>query len=107
MKLPEECTSLAEVRAAIDALDRELLALLGRRAGYVHAAARFKTDAASVRALDRVQAMQAQRRAWAAEEGLDPEVVAQLFTVLVDYFTRREQAQVDARDAGRETQQED
>ena len=80
----------------------ELLALLGRRAGYVHAAARFKTDAASVRAPERVRAMLERRRAWAAEENLDPEVVAQLFTLLVEYFTRREQRVVDARASGRE-----
>lgn len=97
MKTPEECASLPEVRAAIDVLDRELLSLLGRRAAYVHAAARFKSDAASVRAPDRLRSMLEQRRAWAAEEGLDPEVAAQLFTLLVEYFTRREQAVVDAR----------
>jgi isochorismate pyruvate lyase len=102
MKPAEECTSLAEVREAIDTLDRELLALLGRRAGYVHAAARFKTDAASVRAPERVRAMLEQRRTWASEEGLDPEVIARLFTLLVDYFTRREQGVVDARGAGQE-----
>jgi isochorismate pyruvate lyase len=96
MKPAAECTSLAEVRTAIDTLDRELLALLGRRAAYVHAAARFKTDAASVRAPDRVQAMLEQRRAWALEEGLDPDVVAELFSLLVAYFIRREQAIVDA-----------
>lgn len=103
MKPAEECASLAEVRASIDALDRELLALLGRRAGYVHAAARFKTDAAAVRAPERVRAMLEQRRAWAREEDLDPEVAAQLFTLLVDYFTRREQGVVDARSTGQET----
>jgi len=102
MKSPEEYASLAEVRAAIDTLDRELLALLGRRAGYVHAAARFKTDAASVRAPERVRAMLEQRRVWAAEEGLDPEVVARLFTLLVEYFTRREQRVVDGRATGQE-----
>lgn len=97
MQPPEACASLAEVRAAIDTLDRELVALLGRRAGYVHAAARFKTDAAAVRAPERVQTMLAQRRAWATTEGLDPDVIAQLFTLLVDYFIRREQALVEQR----------
>jgi isochorismate pyruvate lyase len=100
MKPPEACDSLADVREAIDTLDRELLALLGRRAAYVHAAARFKTDAASVRAPERVRAMLERRRAWAAAEGLDPEVVAQLFTLLVEYFTRREQRVVEARASG-------
>ncbi|MDP9439085.1 MAG: chorismate mutase, partial [Actinomycetota bacterium] len=32
------------MREAIDGLDREILHLLGRRAGYVAAAAPFKTD---------------------------------------------------------------
>lgn len=95
MQPADACTTLDDVRTAIDALDREILALLGRRAAYVHAAARFKTDAASVRAPDRVQAMLEQRRAWAAEEGLDPDVVAELFTLLVAYFIRREQAVLD------------
>jgi len=97
MKPAEECETLEEVRAGIDGLDRELLALLGRRAAYVHAAARFKRDSEAVRAPDRVRAMLEQRRAWAQEEGLDPEVIAQLFTLLVEYFTRREQAVVDGR----------
>lgn len=97
MKSPDECASLADVRAAIDDLDREMISLLGRRAQYVHAAARFKTDAASVRAADRVQAMLAQRRLWAMEEELDPDVIAQLFTLLVEYFIKREQTIVEAR----------
>ena len=100
MKAAEACETLEEVRAGIDGLDRELLALLGRRAGYVHAAARFKSDAQAVRAPERFRAMLERRRAWAQEEGLDPEVVAQLFTLLVEYFIRREQAVVDARSAG-------
>ncbi len=65
MKPAEECETLEEVRAGIDGLDRELLALLGRRAAYVHAAARFKRDSEAVRAPDRVRAMLEQRRAWA------------------------------------------
>jgi hypothetical protein len=44
-----------------------------------------------------------QRRAWAREEDLNPEVIAQLFTLLVDYFTRREQGVVDAQGIGQGT----
>ena len=43
MNPPEECASIEDVRLGIDALDREVVALLGRRARYVEAAARFKT----------------------------------------------------------------
>ncbi|WP_228009084.1 hypothetical protein [Cyanobium sp. LEGE 06113] len=38
-KLPEACTTMAEVREGVDALDRELVALLATRFGYMRAAA--------------------------------------------------------------------
>ena len=40
---------MAEVRAAIDDLDRQIVALIARRFGYMDAAARIKPDRASVR----------------------------------------------------------
>jgi len=48
-KLPEQCQTMIEVRAGVDQVDRELVALLVRRFGYMDAAARIKTDRASVR----------------------------------------------------------
>ncbi len=44
MKTPEVCESIEDVRESIDGLDREIPRLFGRRAGYVAAAAPFKTD---------------------------------------------------------------
>jgi isochorismate pyruvate lyase len=87
---PEECTSLQDVRAAIDRIDRDIVALLGRRRRDVHAAAAFKTDETSVRAPERVAAMLAQRRAWAVEESLDTAFVERLFQGVVAYFTGQE-----------------
>lgn len=74
------------MREAIDGLDREVLRLLGRRARYVAAAARFKTNQGSVRAPERQKAMLALRRRWAEEEGLDPEFVEELYGSIVSYF---------------------
>ena len=48
MKSPADCASLDEVRAEIDRLDRAIVALIGERAAYVHAAARFKSSEAAV-----------------------------------------------------------
>lgn len=48
-KLPEECETMIDVRAGVDQLDRELIALLVRRFGYMDAAARIKTDPTAVR----------------------------------------------------------
>lgn len=86
MKSPAECTTIEEVRAAIDALDREIVAKLGERFQYVKAITRFKKTADDVRAPDRRQAVIAARRVWAAEAGLDPDVVEQMYTLLIDHF---------------------
>jgi len=48
-KLPEDCETMIEVRAGVDQVDRELVALLVRRFGYMDAAARIKADRAAVR----------------------------------------------------------
>jgi isochorismate pyruvate lyase len=89
-KTPEACESIQDVRAEIDHIDHEIITLLGRRYEYVQVAAKFKTDEASVKAPDRVAAMLQQRRAWAKEVALDPEVVVKLYTDLVQYFVQRE-----------------
>jgi isochorismate pyruvate lyase len=47
--LPDDCGTMREVRAGVDATDRELMALLDRRFGYMRAAARIKTDRGQVR----------------------------------------------------------
>ncbi len=90
MKAPEACESIEDVREAIDGLDREILHLLGRRAGYVAAAAPFKTDHNSVRAPERQKAMLARRRGWAEEEGLDPDFAESLYRNIVSHFVGRE-----------------
>ena len=46
---PAGCGNMAEVRAGVDALDREIVALLGERFRYMEAAARIKPDRAAVR----------------------------------------------------------
>jgi isochorismate pyruvate lyase len=89
-KPPEECASIEDVRRSIDALDREIVALIGERSRYVEAAAKFKADEAGVRAPERQRAMLEERRRWAEEEGLSLEVIEDLFRRLVSYFVGRE-----------------
>ena len=48
-KLPEACETMVEVRVGVDAVDRELVALLATRFGYMDAAARLKPDRKAVR----------------------------------------------------------
>ena len=50
---PADCATMADVRQGVDALDRALVALLAERQRYMQAAARIKTDRATV--LDRAR----------------------------------------------------
>jgi isochorismate pyruvate lyase len=87
-----ECESIEDVRAEIDRIDRQVIALVGKRAEYVRAAARLKTSEADVRATERFETMLHQRRAWAAEEGLSPDMIEKLYRDMVQYFVREEMA---------------
>lgn len=81
---PHDCTTMAEVRAGVDATDRELVALLARRFGYMDAAARIKPDRDLVRDEGRKRQVVANARAEAEAAGLPGEVVADLWDRLVE-----------------------
>ena len=90
MKSPAECNSIEEVRAAIDAIDHEVVKALGLRAQYVKAITRFKKTKEDVQAPTRQATVISQRRAWAVDEGLDPDVVERIYRTLIDYFVAAE-----------------
>lgn len=90
MKAPNECETMTDIRAEIDRLDRQVIALLGQRFAYVQAASRFKTSATSVKAPERLQTMLEQRREWAEVEGLNPDVIENIYRDLVNYFIDEE-----------------
>ena len=93
MKKPDQCQNIIDIRAEIDRLDRQLIAILGQRFAYVKAAAGFKTRKSDVKAPERFQAMLQQRRIWAEEEGLNADVVEKLYQDLVNYFIEEEMNQ--------------
>ncbi|MEG4634064.1 isochorismate lyase [Microcoleus sp. AR_TQ3_B6] len=90
MKKPHECANIQEVREEIDLIDRQVIEALSKRFQYVIAAARFKTSEASVRSFDRVEAMLQQRREWAQESGLNPDVIENIYRDLVNYYIEEE-----------------
>ena len=90
LRPPAECSNMQEIRAAIDQLDRGVIALLGQRFKYVQAASKFKTSTATVQAPQRFQALLQQRRVWAVEEQLDADVIEQLYRDLVQHFIAQE-----------------
>ncbi|MBD2257377.1 isochorismate lyase [Pseudanabaena sp. FACHB-2040] len=90
MKTPEQCENMADLRAEIDRLDRQVISLLSQRFEYVRAASKFKTSEVTVKAPERFQAMLKQRRSWAEEEGLNADVIEKMYQDLVNYFIEEE-----------------
>lgn len=90
MKKPDECTSIEDIRAEIDRIDQTIIQYIAERAAYVKAAAAFKSSESAVKAPERRAMMTAQRRQWATEQHLDPDVIERLFQMLVDYFVAQE-----------------
>ena len=79
-----DCTTMTEVRAGVDALDRELVALLARRFAYMDAAARIKPARGAVRDEARKAQVIANARAEAKRLGLPVAVIADLWERLVE-----------------------
>jgi len=84
MKLPDQCNDMTEVRAGVDATDRELMALLDRRFGYMRAAARIKQARETVRDEGRKAEVIANARADASSRGLPAEELAVIWDRLVE-----------------------
>ena len=89
---PKDCNNIQNIRTEIDNLDRQIIALIGQRFKYVQAAAKFKTSETSVKAPERFKSMLEQRRIWAAQENLNPDVIENIYRDLVKYFINEELA---------------
>ena len=88
------CNSLEEVRAEIDALDRQIVALLARRGGFVKQAARFKTSTADVRAPKRVEQVIIKVTDLADELGASPIIVERGYRAMIAGFIDAEMAEL-------------
>lgn len=95
----EDCQTMADVRAAIDALDADLVRLLARRFAYMRAAARIKPQRGQVRDEARKAEVIANAAALAGELGLPDDVIADVWERLVEGSIAYE---LNAWDAGRD-----
>lgn len=93
----DRCTAMTEVRAAIDALDRRIVALLGERMRYIEAAARIKPERGQVRDEARKADVIAKARAAARAADFPETLTAAIYDVLVEGSIAHEFARFDAR----------
>ena len=81
---PEDCQTMAQVRAGVDELDRDIVSLLATRFRFMTAAARIKGDRAAVRDEARKAQVIANARAEADRLGVPPDVVGDIWERLVE-----------------------
>ena len=86
----KECKNLDEVRDGIDALDRQIVGLLSERSGYIEQAARIKESADEIEVPERVEAIVSNVRGLAAEYGMSPDIVEDVYRVMVARFIEYE-----------------
>jgi 4-amino-4-deoxychorismate mutase len=84
--------TLAELRADIDAIDRELVALLAKRYTVVHRVAVVKKrDGLPAVLPERIAVVKRQARALAENAGLSPDFVESLYHLIIEEACRLEE----------------
>jgi isochorismate pyruvate lyase len=95
--LEHQPDSLTRVRAEIDQVDDELVAILARREQLVRRAGDLKSDESAVRAPERVEQVIAGVRRRAAAHGADADIVERVYRTMIDCNIDLELRQLDAR----------
>lgn len=84
---PADIPDMATLRLHIDALDAELLALLGQRTRLVERAAQIKQGVGwPARIPARVEEVVANARRLAEAEGVDPEMIEPMWRLMIEHF---------------------
>ena len=81
---PEACSSMAEVRVGVDALDRALVQLIAERQRYMDAAARIKPDRGVVRDEARIEDVVAKVKAAATAAGLSHDIAEPVWRLMIE-----------------------
>ena len=92
---PDSYTTMAEVRAGVDQIDRQLVALLDQRFAHMRAAARIKPERSAVRDEARKAEVIGNARAEAERLGAPGEIIADLWEQLVETSIAYEAAEFD------------
>jgi len=95
MKTPQDCSNMADIRAAIDRIDEDLVRLFAQRATYIDRASEIKaTVNLPARIGGRVEEVVANVRAHALTYGLPPDLVEKLWRRLIDWSIAREESRL-------------
>ncbi len=81
---------LAAVRVAVDEVDEQIVALIGRRERLIRIAGTLKADSAEVRAPGRVERVLEHVKATAEQKDIDTGIVEETYKAMIDAFIRLE-----------------
>jgi isochorismate pyruvate lyase len=76
--------NIGDLRQSVNALDREIIRLLGERVRFASSAVRFKGSEEQIRNPEHLAEFFAQRRAWAEEYGVAPQVISDIYEVITE-----------------------
>lgn len=97
---PENCKTMIDVREGVDALDRDLVALLVTRQAYMAAAARIKTSRSAVYDSDRIEDVVAKVVSESKRSGLSPDISEPVWRLLIERCIAHEFDEWDKQRAG-------
>ena len=88
---PETCETMTDLRAVIDALDADLVALLARRQACIDRAVTLKqAEGVPARVPARIDEVLQKVRAQAEAQGLDPALADTLWRTMIEWAIARE-----------------
>jgi isochorismate pyruvate lyase len=94
---PEQCETMTEVRAGVDALDDRIVALLAMRFRFMEAAARIKPTRDRVRDEERKAAVLEHVRREAVAAGAPAEAIVSVYDALIEASIAYELRRFEAR----------
>ena len=89
----KKCNSLKEVRDEIDIIDQQLVELISQRSHLIRQAAAFKNSVDEVKAEDRIDDVMQRARKKAIELDVNPNMISDLFKVMIDEMVETEIAE--------------
>lgn len=90
MKDAKSCNTIEEIRNNIDSIDRKIMELMALRQEFVYEVVRFKNDEKSIIAESRQNQLYDQRRQWAKELKLSPDMIEEVYKVIVRHNIAKE-----------------
>lgn len=78
------CANIRDLRESVNALDKEIIRLLGERVRFSGNAVQFKGSEERIRSPEHMVEFFAQRCAWAEEHGIDAQVISDIYKIIIE-----------------------